>query len=112
MVVYRKYPEKAIKDTYTPFVIKLQTLLAALSLPVTLSAFVYSHMITVTAILFLAIIVSSAPFSIKTFKKDPLVGFISPAVVLGRAIAFALGSFCSLFYKEKRTNPSSAVMKT
>lgn len=101
MVVYRKYPEKAFKDTYTPVVIKLQTLMAALSLPVTLFAVVYPKVITITALLFVAIMLSSTAFSIKTFNKDPVVGFISPVIVLGRSIAFALGSFFSLFYKVK-----------
>lgn len=101
MVVYRKYPEKAFKDTYTPIVIKLQTLMAALSLPAALFAVVYPTMLTVMGLLYLTIMASSAAFSIKTFKKDPVVGFISPVLVLGRSIAFALGTLFSLFYKGK-----------
>lgn len=101
MVVYRKFPEKAFKDTYTPIVIKLQTLMAALSLPVTLCAIVYPKLIMVTALLFVAIMLSSIAFSIKTFNKDPGVGLISPVIVLGRAVAFALGTLFSLFYKGK-----------
>jgi len=99
MVVYRNYPGKAFKDTYTPVVIKLQTLTAALSLPVTLSSLVFPKLLTVTAWLYLGIMASSAAFSIKTFKKDPVVGLVSPAVVLGRAIAFALGSLFSVFHR-------------
>lgn len=101
MVVYRNYPGKAFKDTYTPVVIKLQTLTAALSLPVTLSSLVFPKLLTVTAWLYLGIMASSAAFSIKTFKKDPVVGLISPVVVLGRAIAFALGSLFSVFHRGK-----------
>jgi cellulose synthase/poly-beta-1,6-N-acetylglucosamine synthase-like glycosyltransferase len=101
MVVYRKYPGKAFKDTYTPTVIKLQTLTAALSLPITLFSLVFPKLLAVTAWLFLGIMASSASFSIKTFKKDPVVGLISPAVVLGRAIAFALGCFFSIFHRRK-----------
>lgn len=99
MVVYRKYPEKAFKDTYTPIVIKLQTMAAALSLPVTLLAVVYPKMLTVTALSFMAIMTSSVAFSIKTFNKDPMVGIISPLVILGRSVAFALGTIYSLFHK-------------
>jgi cellulose synthase/poly-beta-1,6-N-acetylglucosamine synthase-like glycosyltransferase len=102
MVVYRKYPGKAIKDTYTPIVIKLQTLMAVLLLSVTLSSVFYSNLLTVAVLLTLAIMVSSASFSLKTFKKDPVVGCISPVVVWARAIAFASGSFFSLFYKGDR----------
>jgi len=101
MVVYRNYPGKAFKDTYTPVVIKLQTLTAALSLPVTLSSLVFPKLLTVTAWFYLGIMTSSAAFSLKTLKKDPVVGLISPAVVLGRAIAFALGSLFSVFHRGK-----------
>ena len=101
MIVYRNYPEKAFKDTYTPVVIKLQTMAAALSFPVVLSALVFTKLLTVATLLYLGIMASSAAFSIKTFKKDPMVGLISPVVVLGRAIAFALGSLLSVFYKRK-----------
>jgi GT2 family glycosyltransferase len=99
MVVYRKYPGKALKDTYTPIVIKLQTLMAVLLLPVTVSSVVFPKMLTVTALFCLAIMVSSFSFSIKTFHKDPVVGIISPLVVLGRSIAFALGCLFSPFHK-------------
>jgi len=61
----------------------------------------FSEIVNVAALLYLGIMASSAAFSIKTFKKDPVVGLISPMVVLGRAIAFALGSLLSVFYRRK-----------
>jgi len=101
MVVYRNYPKKAVKDTYTPAIIKLQTITAALSLAAIFFSPVFPKLLTVTVCLFLGIMLSSIPFSIKTFKKDPVLGLISPPVVLGRAIAFALGSLFSVFHKGK-----------
>lgn len=101
MVVYREYPEKAFKDTYTPLVIKLQTLMAACALPLTLSAVLFPWLVPFASLLYLAIMVSSIPFSIKTFKKDPVIGCISPLVVLGRAVVFALGCLFSLFHTRK-----------
>ena len=101
MVVYRNYPGKAFKDTYTPVVIKLQTLTAALLLPVALTSLVFPMLLTVTAWLCLGVMASSVAFSIKTFKKDPVIGLISPVVVLGRAIAFAFGIIFSVFHRRK-----------
>jgi cellulose synthase/poly-beta-1,6-N-acetylglucosamine synthase-like glycosyltransferase len=101
MVVYRKYPEKALKDTYTPVIIKLQTLTAALSMVVIFFSFAFPKLLTVVVWSFLGIMASSIAFSTKTFKKDPLVGLVSPAVVLGRAIAFALGSLFGVFHRRK-----------
>jgi cellulose synthase/poly-beta-1,6-N-acetylglucosamine synthase-like glycosyltransferase len=101
MVVYRKYPKKAFKDSYTPVTIKLQTLTAALSLVAIFFSLAFPKLLTVAVLLFLGIMASSAAFSIKTFKKDPAVGLMSPAVVLGRAMAFALGSLFSVFHRGK-----------
>jgi len=101
MVVYRNYPKKVFKDTYTPITIKLQTLTAALSMAAIFFSFTFPKLLTVVVWLFLGIMASSAAFSIKTFKKDPMVGLVSPAVVLGRAIAFTWGSLFGVFHRRK-----------
>ena len=108
LVVYRNYPEKAFKDTYTPAVIKLQTLAAAASLPVLLASFFFPKLLWLTLFIYVAIMASSASFSIKTYQKDSVVGIISPAIVLARALAFALGSLSSIFYRKKISRPLSA----
>lgn len=92
MVVYRRYPDKAVKDSYTPAVIKIQTMLMALSLTLFLLALVYSSLIYPALLSWGIIILSAIPFSLKTFKKDRPVGLISPGVILLRSMVFALGS--------------------
>ena len=101
MIVYRNYPGKALRDTYTPVVIKLQTMMAAFSILSVFFSIAFPELLTLTAGLCLGIMVSSVSFSIKTFKKDPVIGLISPVVVLGRSLSFALGVFFSVFYKKK-----------
>lgn len=92
IVVYRRYPDKAIKDTYTPAVIKIQTMIMALSLPLfALSAFI-NGFIYIAVFLLSIIIILSFPFSLKTFKKDRPVGLISPLIVFLRSMVFAVGS--------------------
>lgn len=105
MIVYRNYPGKALKDTYTPVVIKFQTMMAASSIPSVLFSIASPVLLKLTGLLFLCIMVSSIPFSVKTFKKDPVIGLISPLVVFGRSLSFALGVFFSVFYK--KTSSSS-----
>ncbi|PKN78571.1 MAG: glycosyl transferase family 2 [Deltaproteobacteria bacterium HGW-Deltaproteobacteria-1] len=101
MIVYRNYPGKALRDTYTPVVVKLQTMMAAFSIISVFFSIAFPKLLTVTAGLCLGMMVSSVSFSIKTFKKDPVIGLISPVVVLGRSLSFALGVFFSVFYKKK-----------
>lgn len=92
MIVYRRYPNKAVKDSYTPAIIKIQTMLMALSLPLFLLSLFTAHFIYLALLLWAVIMVSALPFSIKTSKKDIFLGIISPLVILLRSFVFAIGS--------------------
>jgi glycosyltransferase involved in cell wall biosynthesis len=92
MIVYRRYPNKAVKDSYTPAVIKIQTILMALSLPFFLLSWLTYSFIYIPFLLWGAIFISAFPFSLKTFKKERIIGLISPLVILLRSLAFAIGS--------------------
>jgi glycosyltransferase involved in cell wall biosynthesis len=96
MVVYRRYPNKAVKDSYTPTVIKIQTLLMALSLPLFPLSWFVPNLIYLALLTWGIIIVSAFPFSFKTFKKDRIVGLASPAVILLRSGVFAIGSLLGM----------------
>ncbi|RLC25919.1 MAG: hypothetical protein DRH21_03365 [Deltaproteobacteria bacterium] len=92
MVVYSRYPDKALKDSYTPAVIKIQTILMALSLLLFSLALIIPSLIYFAIFCWGTIIVSTFPFALKTFKKEKIVGLISPAVILLRSLVFATGS--------------------
>ena len=98
MVVYRRYPGKSFRDTYTPVVVKLQTVAAVLALSTLFFAILFPKLFLLEALILAGILASSIPFAVKTFKKDPIVGLLSPLVVLGRAFVFALGSLFGLFH--------------
>ncbi|MDO8721500.1 MAG: glycosyltransferase [Syntrophales bacterium] len=96
MVVYRRYPDKAVKDSYTPGVVKVQTVLMALSFllfPVSpfVNTFLYLALLS-----WGVIVVSALPFSLKTLRKDKPVGLISPGIVLLRSMVFATGSLFAI----------------
>jgi GT2 family glycosyltransferase len=96
MVVYRRYPGKALQDTYTPLVLKAQTALMALSLALLPLALAWPGLLTACAGLWSLILLSSLPASFKALRADPPVGLISPLVILARAGVFALGSLYGL----------------
>ena len=91
--VYARYPGKAVKDSYTPAVIKIQTLLMLLVF-VLLSLYLFLPIISFYSILSLLIVLvlTSVPFSWGVFKKDIVLGLISPFYCLFRAGVFAAGS--------------------
>ena len=92
LVVYRRYPQKAVKDSYTPAVIKIQTLLMALSFALVPIACLRPWFALAPLLLWCLILFSSLPFAAKAFRKDPAVGLLAPLVVWMRAAVFAAGS--------------------
>lgn len=96
MVVYRKYPHKAFKDAYTPHVLKVQTIFAALSFPLCLLSIVHSRAFTVVVCLWGVVWTSALPFSLKTYRKDKAVGLASPWIILLRSMVLAAGSLLGL----------------
>ena len=96
MVVYRRYPDKAVRDSYTPSVIKIQTILMALSFPLFLLSWFIPLLLYPALLSWGIIILSSFPFSLKTFKKDKLIGLVSPVVILLRSLVFAGGSLLGI----------------
>ena len=93
MVVYKKFPEKMVKDTYTPQVLKLQIaflFLLILSFPF---CFVFPGIGGLFTLLFSIILCAlMVPFTIRGIVKDPAAGLISPLLLLIRAAALGLGA--------------------
>ncbi len=94
MVVYARYPEKAAKDSYTPLVIKIQTLITFLLLAILPFCFFFEPMpVYIFPGLVSVVLLTSIPFSLTVFKNDKTVGILSPFYCLLRAVVFATGSF-------------------
>lgn len=93
LVVYARFPEKAIKDTYTPVVIKFQTLLATMIFGFVFLSLFWPHPFFYILLGLIILVLGSAlPFSKVAFQKDKLVGLLSPFYCLFRAVVFAAGS--------------------
>jgi glycosyltransferase involved in cell wall biosynthesis len=78
--LYRKTPQKTLKDTYTPQMLKLQIALFYL--------FLISLFSTLAALLFA---LTTLPLAWQVFRKDKLVGILTPIFVALRTAAFGTG---------------------
>ncbi len=88
-LVYRRYPGKALKDTYTPQILKLEILLAPLvPLGVLLAVMRRSAAWLTLASPFLLITLSFIRFAA---KRDRAVAVVSPWGLWLRSVAFAIG---------------------
>jgi len=86
-----KNPTKVVKDSHTPQLMKFQLLLAP-TLPVALMyGFFRPSSVSLVAAVMLLFILTTLPFSLRAFIKDPLVGVLSPCLLAARAYAQFLG---------------------
>ncbi|HDY70694.1 MAG TPA: glycosyltransferase [Nitrospirae bacterium] len=102
MVVYRRYPDKMLKDSYTPQTLKLQILFLFLSLMclsvVWLDTTVVYSLLIIALILFIA---TSIPFAVLALRRDITVGLLAPFFLSLRALALGSGSIWGMLFSKK-----------
>lgn len=91
VIVYRRFPEKAVKDSYTPQSLKLQILLAYLIVAALVLGLVVPGLWMLAGVLALVFLASTLPFVAGSWASDPLVATLSPALLFGRALALGCG---------------------
>jgi cellulose synthase/poly-beta-1,6-N-acetylglucosamine synthase-like glycosyltransferase len=106
VMVLQRHPQKALRDTHTPQSLKVQMGVVLLMIPVVALALLRGLMLpALVAVIFF--LVSVLPFAARTLLKDPLVGVVSPLLLLVRSVALILGvmkgSWDFLFHKEAAT---------
>ena len=92
MVVYKRFPDKMIKDTYTPQTLKLQIL----SMFVVFAGLLLALFFPVAGIFLillasLSFLVLSVPFIMLALSKDPVVGLFTPFFLVVRAVPIGIG---------------------
>lgn len=89
--VAKRYPGKLLKDSHTPQVLKVQILLGALAGLCFLGGFLQPFLfwgLGVSGALFL---LTTLPFALKAWGKDPMAALVSPGLLLVRALALGTG---------------------
>ncbi len=93
MVVYKKFPDKMLKDTYTPQTLKFQTLLSlavACTVPVALFIKPWGGLLFAVALgLFF---LTTLPFLRTALLRDPLIALFAPALLYLRAVSIGSGA--------------------
>jgi glycosyltransferase involved in cell wall biosynthesis len=85
VIVYKRFPDKILTDTYTPKTLKFQVLSSILSL----LHFYFFYAFLTFLFLFL---ISSNPFIRFSLKKDTSIALLAPFFLMIRATAIGLGS--------------------
>jgi cellulose synthase/poly-beta-1,6-N-acetylglucosamine synthase-like glycosyltransferase len=105
--ILRRHPSKAVRDSHTPQMVKVQIGLLAAALLMTLAALVIPIGPVVPIGLWAAFCLSMGPLLIKIARRDPAVLIIAPLMITLRALALGLGLLFGIlrFYVFRRTAP-------
>lgn len=89
--IMRRYPERVIKDSHTPQVLKLQMGLVALILAALAASLIFPLALLVAVFLFGDYMLTTIPFLKKAWRKDKAVCLASPGLLFCRALALGIG---------------------
>jgi cellulose synthase/poly-beta-1,6-N-acetylglucosamine synthase-like glycosyltransferase len=99
----RKNPSKAVKDSHTPQLMKLQLLFAPILLLALAFDLVARPAMLVSMLVLATFLVSTLPFALRAIVKDPTVGLLSPALLAARACAQVLGVIAGVIYARRKS---------
>ena len=98
VVVHLYHPHKLFRDSHTPQILKFQILLIGIGGLLIPSGFIWSPLWWVSGFMGLIFLLSTFPFVVKAWLKDPPVAVISPALLFLRALALGTGFAAGLVF--------------
>jgi cellulose synthase/poly-beta-1,6-N-acetylglucosamine synthase-like glycosyltransferase len=110
MLALRKNPRKAMRDSHTPQLMKVQLLLAPALLVAGAFDLAVRPAVPASLLVLAAFLLSTLPFALRAIGKDPIVGLLSPALLAARSCAQLLGVTAGLIYARRK--PAAAPTKS
>jgi len=98
VVVHQRHPDKLLRDSHTPQVLKLQILLVGLAGILLVLGFIWPVLWWLCWVTGLAFLLSTIPFILKAWPKDPYAALFSPALLFIRALALGVGFAAGLLF--------------
>jgi GT2 family glycosyltransferase len=98
VLAVRKNPGKAVKDSHTPQLMKLQLLFVPALLLAVAFDLAVRPALSASMLVLAFFLISTLPFTLRAIRKDPIVGLFSPVLLAVRACAQALGVTAGLIY--------------
>jgi len=101
VLAVRKNPSKAVKDSHTPQLMKLQLLFAPALLAAAAFDLAARPVFPLSLLVLVAFLLSTLPFVLRAIGKDPIVGLLSPLLLAARSCAQLLGVTAGLIYPRR-----------
>ena len=91
VLVHRLHPDKLIRDSHTPQILKMQILLVGLGGFGLVGGLVWPFCLWISGVMAVLFLLTTFPFAAKAWAKDPAVAILSPGLLLVRALALGTG---------------------
>ena len=101
VLAVRKNPSKAVKDSHTPQLMKLQLLFAPALLAAAAFDLAARPVFPLSLLVLVAFLLSTLPFVLRAIGKDPIVGLLSPLLLAARSCAQLLGVTAGLIHARR-----------
>jgi exopolysaccharide biosynthesis polyprenyl glycosylphosphotransferase len=105
MLVYKKHPKKAVRDSYTPQTLKLQILFGWAMLLAFLEWLIFPKEALIPLLVCLVgFALSCLPFWASGIRRDPVMTLLSPPLLFIRAICFGVGVFLGVVFLDRKSS--------
>lgn len=91
MVVYKRFPQKMVRDTYTPKALKVQTMLSVGMVPLALLCVIFPMALPLLFLSIAFFLLSCLPFTIFALRRDLAVGALAPVFLAMRGAVIGAG---------------------
>ncbi len=91
VLAVRKNPAKALKDSHTPQLMKLQMLFLPVLVTSLLAGLILGKALLAVSLVLVGFVITTIPFVLRASRKDAAVGVLSPFFLAGRSVAQFLG---------------------
>jgi len=91
IMTLKMHPDKALRDSYTPQLLKLQVLLTYAVMALSLATLLWRPLEWIAAIVVLSLCLSTIPFARLVWRFDRAVTPWAPFLILARSVAFSFG---------------------
>ena len=91
VMALKMHPDKALRDSYTPQLLKLQVLLIYAMMALSLATLLWRPFEWIAAIVMLSLCLSTIPFARLVWRCDRAVTPWAPFFILARSVAFSFG---------------------
>jgi glycosyltransferase involved in cell wall biosynthesis len=96
-LVLKRHPKKIARDSHTPQTLKAEMVFATLLLVSLLGSLWTDAFLSGALFSLMGFLITSLPFSLRAFRKDPLIAFFTPFLLFVRALSLSLGLMVGAF---------------